>query len=164
MIDHLDAGRETVKSKLRSRALVPDTLFGDPAHYVHQVHHSAVVEVEILETHGNRDVGGDSAFLRRRQEVVEGVPVAVDPRTRRRRGQPLLEEGQVREHLSLRALHRLREVERDVLDGPLPDILDDDARIGQVRVIFRYGDQEPAAPAMFSARMSWTMILVVLTV
>ena len=46
MMDHLDAGRETVESKLRSRALVVlDTLFGNLPYDVHQVRPGLVVHV-----------------------------------------------------------------------------------------------------------------------
>ena len=65
------------------------------------------VEIEVLVAHCNRYVGGYLTFIYERKEVVEGIPIAADLGPWSKGVEPLLEEGQIAEDQTVRALDGL---------------------------------------------------------
>lgn len=53
------------------------------------------LHIEVPVAHRNRDIRRDSAFLDRRQQIVERVPITADLGPRRQGGQAFLKKGQV---------------------------------------------------------------------
>ena len=154
---------------------VSDSVVGNlPLQGVHEVCHAAVVhgsdalvepwvyvpvvlqgiEVQVPVAHCHRDVGGDLAFFEEGQEGVQGVPVTADLGAKGQGVQSFPEERQIAENQAVGAFYGCGELEGDVLGRSPADVLDDEADVGQVGIIFGDRDQTPPAPAAYSARIS----------